>query len=187
MKGALDIHRMLLEHGTHHEIVRLRRLVTYADELPEVLGLPPGRCLAVRMYQADDGGLSPGSRDTPRLVALIVRADDVPPSRALRPALGAKNIRPAGPDLVSAVTDYAAGLVAPLLLPACVTVLLDRQIVDSNDPDEVVYAPTGEGGTALGIRSFDVFTLSGAKPLDLSPRSLVPGSRERTTFTLPRA
>lgn len=159
MKGALDIHRMLLEHGTQHEIVRLRRLLTCADELPEVLGLPRERCLAVRMYQIDE-----------QLVALVVRADETPPSHALLPALGVGTIAPAAPDLVSAVTDYAAGLVAPVLLPASVTVLLDRRIVDSGDPDEAVYAPTGEGGTALGIRPFDVFTLSGAKPLDLSLR-----------------
>ncbi|MQA86464.1 MAG: hypothetical protein GEV03_17985 [Streptosporangiales bacterium] len=157
MKGALDVHRMLLEHGTHHEIVRLHRLVTCADELPQALGLPRERCLAVRMFSADD-----------QLAALIVRVDEAPPGRALLPALGAATIRPAAPDLVNAVTDYAAGLVAPIPLPACVTVLMDRRIVDSSDPDEVVYVPTGEGGTALGIRSFDLFTLSGAKPLDLS-------------------
>lgn len=155
MKDALAIHRALLEDGTRHEIVRTARPATCADELPEALGLGHERCLAVRMYQADCG----------QLVAVIVRAGDVPPDRVLLSALGASSIAPAADDVVNAVTDYAAGLVAPLLLPAGVTVMMDRHIVDSTD--DVVYAPTGDTGTAVGLHATAVFALSGAKPLDL--------------------
>lgn len=162
MKDALAIHRTLLAEGTHHEIVRLRRLVTRADELPEALGLPRERCLAVRMYQVDGG----------RLAAVIVRAGEVPPERVLLTALGACDIKPAAPDIVNAVTDYAAGLVAPLLLPASVTVLMDRKIVDFDD--DVVYAPTGDAGTAVGIHATGVFMLSGAKPVDLAAQEVEP-------------
>lgn len=155
MKDALAIHRKLLEEETPHEIVRLRRPVTCADELPEALGLSRERCLVVRMYQADDD----------QLVAVVVRAEEVPPVGVLRTVLGSADLRPAEPDIVNAVTDYGAGLVAPLLLPARVTVLMDRQIVDA--PDDVVYAPTGDAGTALGIHASDVFVRSGAVPIDL--------------------
>jgi len=50
MKDALSLHHVLLERQTVHEIIRLPRGISSADELPEVLDLPPGRCLCTRLY-----------------------------------------------------------------------------------------------------------------------------------------
>lgn len=157
MKDALSIHRALLERDAHHEIVRLRRPISYADELPAVLNVPRRRCLVVHMFVADE-----------RVVAVIGYAGEAVPCAAVRSSLGARSVRPAGRDLVNRATDYTAGLVAPLLLPPSVTVLIDQRLVDAADTDHVVYAPTGDPGTAVGIRLFDLYVLSGAKPVALS-------------------
>jgi prolyl-tRNA editing enzyme YbaK/EbsC (Cys-tRNA(Pro) deacylase) len=162
MKDALAIHRMLLERETLHEIVRLPRAITHADELPEVLGLPARRCLATRVY-----AFSTTSGVQRFLAAVVVEAGFQPPSESLRLALGARSVRPAPAALVNNATEYAADLVAPLLLPKTVEILIDQRILDVSHQDVVAYTATGEPYTALGIRTLDLWTLSGAQPVIL--------------------
>ena len=160
MKDALAVHRDLLGRGIAHEIVRLRHVVLGADDLPDALGLPPHKCLAVRMYDADD-----------RLVAVCVPAGTIPAPAALLDATGARTIGVAPPDRVNAETDYAAGLVAPVLLPSDIPVLVDAGFGAS----EVVYTPTGDGGTALGIHVRDLLLTTRARVANLlSPRAMPP-------------
>src|SRR3954452_15913112 len=111
MKDALAIHRDLLARGVPHEIVRLRRIILTADELPEALGLPASQCVAVRMYEADGD-----------LVAVCVPAGATPAPSALLQAAGARRIGLAPVDRINAETDFAGGLAAPLLLPTDVPV-----------------------------------------------------------------
>jgi prolyl-tRNA editing enzyme YbaK/EbsC (Cys-tRNA(Pro) deacylase) len=182
MKDALAIHRMLLERETLHEIVRLPRAISHADELPEVLGLPPGRCLVTRVYAfsitacghgrddavqnaTDRGGACRGGQAF--LAAVVVQAGSTPSCESLRPALGAGSVRPAHAGLVNDATEYAADLVAPLLLPESVKILIDQRIVDGLHEDDVAYTTTGEPCTALGIRALDLLSLSGAEPVRL--------------------
>jgi len=152
MKDALDVHRSLLAREIPHEIVRLPRPVSSADEIPEVIGLAPQRCVAVRMYVADD-----------RPLAVIVRAGTTPHPGAVLAAARARSLRSARPDAVNELTDFAAPLVSPLLLPDDVLVLADACIGHA----EVVYAPTGDSGTAVGITSRWLLTASRASVTEL--------------------
>lgn len=157
MKGALDIHRELLARDVPHEIVRLPRLVLQADEIPDSLGLPSQRCLAVRMYVADGD-----------LLAVGVSATSTPDPTALLAMLEADAIRPALPQEVNERTDFAAGLVSPVLLPDDVPLYVDAAVGTS----DVLYTPTGDTGTALGIRTGDLLVVSGARVAEFSRASL---------------
>ena len=152
MKDALDVHRSLLAREVPHEIVRLPRLILSADEIPEASGLPSQRCVAVRLYHADD-----------RIVAVVVRAGELPHPGAVRAAVGARTLRAASPAVVNDVTDFAASLVSPVLLPDDVEVLADSCV----GHHEVVYTATGDGGTALGIPSRWLLTASRARVSEL--------------------
>lgn len=152
MKDALDVHRSLLAREVPHEIVRLPRLILSADEIPEASGLPPQRCVAVRLYHADD-----------RVIATLVRAGELPHPGAVLAAVGARSLRVAPPDVVNDVTDFAASLVSPVLLPDDVEVLADSCV----GHHEVVYTATGDGGTALGIPSRWLLTSSRARVCEL--------------------
>lgn len=176
MKDALAIHRMLLERETLHEIVRLPNPITSADDLPKA-GLPAGNCLATRVY-AVTTRTSLTTRGH-RLAAMIVLAGTTVGIEPVRLALGARALRPAGADQINSVTDFAAALVSPLLLPDSMTVLVDRQVTDRLRDDDVVYTATGEPWTALGIRAADLYAVSGARPVDLAPAATtaVPGPR----------
>lgn len=79
--------------------------------------------------------------------------------------------------MVNAVTEYAAGLVCPLLLPDSMPLLIDHRLVDGLHADDVVYTATGEASTALGIRAGSLYALCHAKPVDLHvpPSSPAPG------------
>jgi prolyl-tRNA editing enzyme YbaK/EbsC (Cys-tRNA(Pro) deacylase) len=152
MKDALDVHRSLLAREIPHEIVRLPRAVATADEIPQALGLPSQRCAAVRFYLADD-----------QPVAVLVRAGTLPHPGAVLSVTRARSLRSARPSLVNDLTDFAAPLVCPVLLPADLTVLADACLGHS----DVVYAPTGDGGTALGIASRWLLTASHAAVAEL--------------------
>ncbi len=157
MMDALTLHHLLVESGTRHEIVHLPRAISSADQLPDVLRLPPSRCLAVRMYDA--GGV---------LTAVIVHAGCHPSPGALREVTGSRRVTPVSGHRVNSVTGYAAELVAPLGLPDSVEMYADEDVVCGIDDDAVVYTATGESGTALGVRLLDLLTLRDAKPAALA-------------------
>ena len=173
MKDALAIHRALLEWETVHEIVRLPVAMGHADELPKALGLPARRCLVTRVYTCDDA-----RRGRRFLTGVIVPAGERPPMEAVRRSVGARTVRPARPDVVNAATEYAAGLVCPLLLPDTMPLLVDHRLLDGLTSDDVVYTATGEASTALGIRGGSLYALCHAKPIDtLVPPPLQPPGR----------
>ncbi|WP_064743994.1 aminoacyl-tRNA deacylase [Actinomadura oligospora] len=169
MKDALTIHRALLGGETRHEIVRLPFGIATADELPEALGLPAERCLVTRVYACE--AVFRGDRF---LAGAVVCAGRQPLQEAVRREVGARQVRPARADTVNAVTEYAAGLVSPLLLPDAMPLLIDRRIIESRSPDDVVYTATGEPSTALGIRVADLRLLTSAKPCRLFPPPQAP-------------
>ena len=162
MKSALDIHRELLAAGVEHEMVRLRTAVLSADDLPRALGVEPARCVAVRCYRAT------GADGRTSLVAVAVRAGDLPAPAALLDALGAVTARPATGAEVNAATEYAAPLVSPLCLPPTVPLLADAALGAA----EVVYAPTGESGVAVGLRTRDLLVATGARVTNLTSQPL---------------
>jgi prolyl-tRNA editing enzyme YbaK/EbsC (Cys-tRNA(Pro) deacylase) len=176
MKDALAIHRMLLERETLHEIVRLPSPIASADDLPKA-GLPAGHCLATRIYTVTNR-TSLTTRGH-RLAAVIVLAGATVGIEPVRRALRARAVRPAAADQINSVTEFAAELVCPLLLPDSMTVLIDRWVIDRLRDDDVVYTATGESWTALGIRAADLYAASGARPVDLAPAvtAAVPGPR----------
>ena len=160
MRSALDVHRELLARDVPHEIVRLGSRLVSADDLPRVLGVPG--CVAVRCYEV-------ARASGPAFAAVLVPAGQLPDPAALLDALDADAVRPATTDRVNQVTDYAAGLVSPICLPAEVELLADAALGSS----DVCYCPVGEGGVALGIRTVDLLVTTGARVASLSGPALV--------------
>lgn len=160
MKSALDVHRELLARDVPHEMVRLRGRASTADDLPRLLGLTSG-CVAVRCYEV--------LRDTgPAFAAVLVPSGRLPQPGALLEALDARSVRPARPDAVNARTDYSAGLVGPVCLPADVELVADTALGTS----DVSYCAVGEGEVVLGIRTRDLLVVTGARAVSLTGPSL---------------
>ncbi|MDQ1713773.1 MAG: Cys-tRNA(Pro)/Cys-tRNA(Cys) deacylase [Frankiaceae bacterium] len=163
MRGPLDITRELLAAEILHEIVHLPRRIDSAADLPAVLGLPPASCLAVRLFDADD-----------TLVAALLPANATPATSAIARAMRARAVRPTRPDRVSAITDYHPSLVCPVGLPTEVRTVADTLVRDQ----EVVFAATGDGSTALQIRTADLLSLVGGTVADLvEPGAASPAAR----------
>ncbi|GII80428.1 hypothetical protein Sru01_54100 [Sphaerisporangium rufum] len=160
MKDALAIHRRLLSLQIHHEIVRLPRAMTCADDLPDILHVDPASCVRVTVFEVT-------ARSERRPVAVVGAVAAPPRPGAVAALLGARKVRPAPAFLVNSATDYAASAVAPLLLPDELTVLVDERLAAGLDPDQPVHTPTGERRTALRIRAFDLLSLIHGKHVDL--------------------
>lgn len=168
MKGALDVHQALLAADVPHEVVRLDSRVSSADELPRALDLEQG-CLAVRCYRASRRAPASRASDDPlsagdAFAAVLVPAGSTPDPEALLTALSAVSVRPALPEEVNAATEFAAGLVSPVALPAGVELLVDAAV----GATDVVYTAVGEGGLALGIRTRDLLLATGARVATLT-------------------
>lgn len=154
MLTALDVHRELLGREVPHEIVRLPGTsVARAADLPAALDVPAGCCVAVAVYLSDTGPL-----------AVLLPVGEVAEPRAVLAAARARWVRTATPDEVNRLTDYTAGLVCPVGLPADVRLIADTAL----QGDVVLYCPVGEGGVVLGIRSADLLLAVGAVPAALT-------------------
>jgi prolyl-tRNA editing enzyme YbaK/EbsC (Cys-tRNA(Pro) deacylase) len=154
----LEAHQVLLEHQVLHNVIRLPRRIASADVLPTTLGLAAKDCVAVRCYRSAAGP-----------IAAIVAAGLWPDPELLAHALAShssssEGLRPATRDEVNADTDYQAGLVSPLALPPPIMLLADVRLLRS----PVVYLPTGDPGTALGMRTRDLLAVTGAQLAVLS-------------------
>ncbi len=145
MIGAMDVHRELLAREIPHEIVRLPRVVLNASELPDALRLPPPQCISTRIYFVDE---------VP--TAIAVPALSTPEPRAILAALDAMTLRPATSEQTNELTRYAAGLVSAAMLPPGIPLFIDARI----DMTGIVYLPTGDTGTALGISGMTLFGLT---------------------------
>lgn len=169
MKTALDLHRRLLSRGIPHEVVRLRGHAAGSDDLPRLLSVEPGECVAVRCFRVTDARTPDGS--AVHLVAVAVRAGDAPDETAVGAALEAGTIRPATPDEISTHTGYAASLVSPLGLPEDVVLLADTAL--AHRPETLRFCATGESGTALAVGLRDLLVESRARVAALTPLPLV--------------
>ncbi|WP_433435977.1 YbaK/EbsC family protein [Nonomuraea sp. CA-141351] len=165
MKDALAIHRWLLAHQVHHEIVRLPRPMTCAEDLPEAVSAAPDRCLMVTVLEV----ATRVGREV--VIGFTSPVSAPPPLGAVGGVLGVRRVRPAPAHVVNAATDYASGLVCPLLLPESLPMFIDDRLLDDDDP---VYTATGERHTALTLRALDLLALLPGKMVDLRAK----GSRE---------
>ncbi|MFI6787829.1 YbaK/EbsC family protein [Nonomuraea sp. NPDC050383] len=157
MKDALAIHRWLLAHQVHHEIVRLPRPITTADELPETISAAPERCVAVTVFEAT-------TRLGHEVVAVVSSVAAPPRPGAVGGLLGARDVRHAPAFLVNSATDYAAGLVCPLLLPRRLPLLIDDRLSSDGEP---IFMASGERHTAVRMRALDLQSLLSGKTVDL--------------------
>ena len=148
MIGAMDVHRELLARDIPHEIVRLPRVVLNAQELPEALRVPASQCVVTRIYFVDD-----------EPTAIAVPALSTPEPRAILASLDATALRPATVEQTNEITRYAAGLVSAAFLPKDIPLFVDARL----DMTNVIYLPTGDTGTALGISGATFFRLTRAR------------------------
>lgn len=172
MKDALAIHRWLLAHQVHHEIVRLPRPITRADELPGTLSAAPGRCVTVTVFEV-------APRIGREFVVGVVHTLATPPRpAAVSRLLGVRTVRVAPAHLVNEATDYAAGLVGPLLLPEDLPLFVDDRLDTDAEP---VFSAVGERHAVLSMRALDLIRLLRGKTVDLR----MPGDRESLEAVAP--
>jgi hypothetical protein len=129
--------------------------------------VPRESCAVVRCYRVT------GRDGTTRIGAVLLRSGDTPDPASLLDAFSAVSIRPATGAEVNAATDYASSLVSPVCLPVDVQLLADAALGSC----EVLYAPTGESGVALGIRTGDLLVASGARVTNLTSGRLADQDR----------
>jgi prolyl-tRNA editing enzyme YbaK/EbsC (Cys-tRNA(Pro) deacylase) len=140
--------------------------MTCAEELPDTLSAAPERCLMVTVLEVT----TRIGREVVIAVTSTVAAP--PPPGLVGERLGLRRVRPAPAHLVNSVTDYADGLVCPLLLPDSLPMFIDDRLITDAEP---IFMTTGERHTALTVGALDLLTLLPGKMVGLR------GARPRGT------
>ena len=166
MLSALDVHHLLLNRGVDHELVRTKTHAVSADDLPRALGVAGQCCIAVRCFAVQGCRTADGS--AVHLVAVLVRAGDVPDRDSLQATLDASAVRAATADEINAHTGFSAAFVSPVGLPEDVVVLADTALMSSDQ----LYAATGEVALALRIGTHDLLVATGARVAQLTSHPL---------------
>ena len=159
MKDALAIHRWLLAHQVHHEIVRLPRPMTCVDELPE--RSPPRPSGAWRSRCSRSPRESAARSSSPSSPPFPTRRS----AGAVGGALGVRKVRPAPTFWSTPPPTTRPGSSARCCCPRAWPWL---STTGSAPMPTRSSRATGERHTALSMRALDLLTLLPGKTVNLT-------------------
>jgi prolyl-tRNA editing enzyme YbaK/EbsC (Cys-tRNA(Pro) deacylase) len=154
VRGTVEVHQHLVERGIRHEFYRLERPLRRIDEAAALLGLPPSQVAAVELFEA--------AAALP--IVAVVPADGCASADAVASAAGARRVWPAPAARVTELTGYLPGWLPPIGHERAVRVVLDPALLSA----EVVYAPGGDPGVMLVMRSTDLARATSATMVPLA-------------------
>ena len=154
MRGTVEVHQYLVERGIRHEFYRLERPLRRIDEAAAVLGLPPSHVAAVELFEA--AGTLP--------IVAVVPAVTCASADAVAAAAGARRVWPAKTSRVTELTGFFPGWLPPIGHERAVRIVVDEALLAV----EVLYAPGGDPGVMLVLRSSDLVRAAAATTASLS-------------------
>ncbi len=170
MRGSIEVHRHLVERGVPHEFYRLERPLRQIAEAAALLGLDPKIVASAELFETPSGhvlALSPSS--------MRASAD------AVAAAVGKPRARPLAKNRVVRHTGFLAEWLPPVGHERPSRALVDDALLAA----DVLYAPGGDPGVMLILRSTDLLRATAADVAKLAatketmdfPSAAAPGVR----------
>jgi prolyl-tRNA editing enzyme YbaK/EbsC (Cys-tRNA(Pro) deacylase) len=147
MRGSIEVHRYLTERQIPHEFYRLGRPLRNIDEVAALLDLLPSHVVTAELFESKTApvlALVPAG--VCASVANVARASDE------------TRIRPATPARVTEHTGFLAGWLPPVGHERTSRAVLDADLAEV----DVLYAPGGDPGVMLVLRSGDLIRATAA-------------------------
>lgn len=147
MRGSIEVHRYLTERGIPHEFYRLGRPLRSVDEVAALLELLPSQVVTAELFE---------SKGT-AVLALVPAGMSASVANVTR-AAGEKRLRPAASRRVTEHTGFLPGWLPPVGHERPSVVVLDAELAEV----DVLYAPGGDPGVMLVMRSGDLIRATAA-------------------------
>jgi prolyl-tRNA editing enzyme YbaK/EbsC (Cys-tRNA(Pro) deacylase) len=170
VRGSIEVHRYLTERDIPHEFYRLERPLRRVDEAAALLGLDPGIVVTGELFEVVGGH-----------VLALLPSSACASSEAVARAVGVPRSRPLSKVRVAAHTGFLADWLPPVGHERPSRALLDEALLDA----DVLYAPGGDPGVMLTLRSSDLIRATAADIVALAgtpdetelPSAATPGLR----------
>lgn len=147
MRGTVEVHKYLVERAVPHEFYRLERPLRRIDEAAPVLGLDPAIVVAGELFDSSGSlllALTP--------VSACASAADV------ARAGGLSRVRPLSKSRTAALTGFLPDWLPPVGHERPNRAVLDLALLSA----DVVYAPGGDAGVMLVLRTTDLVRATSA-------------------------
>jgi prolyl-tRNA editing enzyme YbaK/EbsC (Cys-tRNA(Pro) deacylase) len=155
VRGSIEVHRYLTERDVPHEFYRLERPLRRVEGAAALLGLDPGIVVSGELFEIVGGH-----------VLALVPSSACASSEAVAIAAGKPRSRPLSKVRVAAHTGFLADWLPPVGHERPSRGLVDEALVGA----DVLYAPGGDPGVMLIIRSADLIRATAADVVALTGR-----------------
>lgn len=155
MRGSIEVHRYLTERDVPHEFYRLERPLRRVDEAAALLGLDPAIVISGELFEVVGGH-----------VLALTASSACASAEAVASAAGAPRSRPLSKVRVAAHTGFLADWLPPVGHERPSRALVDPTLLEA----DVLYAPGGDPGVMLTIRSSDLVRATAADVVALTGR-----------------
>jgi prolyl-tRNA editing enzyme YbaK/EbsC (Cys-tRNA(Pro) deacylase) len=170
VRGSIEVHRYLTERDIPHEFYRLERPLRRVEEAAALLDLDPTIVVSGELFEIVGG----------HALALLP-SSSCASSLAVARAIGVPRSRPLSKVRVAAHTGFLADWLPPVGHERPSRALIDETLVDA----DVLYAPGGDPGVMLTLRSSDLIRATAADIVELAaspeeaelPSAATPGLR----------
>lgn len=170
MRGSIEVHRYLTERDVPHEFYRLERPLRRLDEAAALLGLDPMIVVSGELFEVVGGH-----------VLALLPSSMCASAEAVARATGKPRSRPLSKVRVIAHTGFLPDWLPPVGHERPSRALVDKALLDA----DVLYAPGGDPGVMLTLRSADLIRATAAEDVSLAgpveeaelPSAATPGLR----------
>jgi prolyl-tRNA editing enzyme YbaK/EbsC (Cys-tRNA(Pro) deacylase) len=156
VRGSIEVHRYLTERDIPHEFYRLERPLRRVDEAAALLDLDPAIVVTGELFEVVGGH-----------VLALVASSLCASADAVARATGKPRAWPLSKVRVAAHTGFLADWLPPVGHERPSRALIDADLVDA----DVVYAPGGDPGVMLSLRSADLVRATAAEVVELAGRA----------------
>jgi prolyl-tRNA editing enzyme YbaK/EbsC (Cys-tRNA(Pro) deacylase) len=156
VRGSIDVHRYLTERDVPHEFYRLERPLRRVDKAAGLLELEPAIVVTPELFEVAGGH-----------ALALVPSSTCASADAIARSVGTIRARPLSKLRVAAHTGFLADWLPPVGHEKPSRALIDATLLDA----DVLYAPGGDPGVMLTLRSADLLRATAADIAELAGRA----------------
>lgn len=153
MLSSVDVHNYLQERDIPHEIFKIAQPSISLERAAAALGLDLAQIVRSEVFKIDG-----------EPVMVIISGDRVVDLEKLREVTSGERIEELSPEEVTHITGFLPRALPPFPVKSPIKTFVDFFALR----EDVIYAGSGDQGSILKIRSYDLVRAAGADTVDIT-------------------
>ncbi len=153
MLSSVDVHNFLQERDIPHEIFKLPQQLVSLERAAAALGLELDKIVRSEVFRIDG-----------EPVMLIIPGDRSVDFEKVRRVTGCEEIEELSPEELTRLTGFLPKALPPFPVKLPMRTFVDFYVLR----EDVVYAGSGDQGSILKIRSYDLVRAAAADTVDIT-------------------